>query len=73
MQARKEGKPHGRPPSAALHIARIKQLFSKGTSKREIARQLGISRSSVRRLLAIGGTFQKGDFADVADALRLST
>lgn len=51
-QARKEGKPHGRPPSAALHVDEIKQLFSAGSSKREIAKQLGISRASVRRLLA---------------------
>lgn len=51
-QARKEGKPHGRPPSAALHTKKIKELFSTGSSKREIARQLGISRASVRRLLA---------------------
>lgn len=50
-QARKEGKPHGRPPSAALHIDRIKELFSTGLSKREIAKQLGISRASVRRFL----------------------
>ena len=51
-QARKEGKPHGRPPSAALHVDRIKELFKTGSSKREIAKQLGISRASVRRLLA---------------------
>lgn len=51
-QARKEGKPHGRPPSAALHVDRIRELFSGGSPKRDIARQLGISRSSVRRLLA---------------------
>jgi DNA invertase Pin-like site-specific DNA recombinase len=51
-QARKEGKPHGRPLSAALHIRRIHELFGKGVSKREIAKQLGISRTSVRRLLA---------------------
>ena len=51
-QARKEGRPHGRPPSAALHIDKIQKLFSTGSSKREIAKQLGISRASVRRLLA---------------------
>jgi DNA invertase Pin-like site-specific DNA recombinase len=51
-QARKEGKPHGRPRSAALHIDKIKELFSAGSSKREIAKQLEISRASVRRLLA---------------------
>jgi DNA invertase Pin-like site-specific DNA recombinase len=52
-QARKEGKPHGRPPTAALHADRIKEMFSTGASKRQIASQLGISRASVRRLLAI--------------------
>ena len=50
--ARKEGRPHGRPPSAALHTQEIKAMFRKGLSKREIAKRLGISRSSVRRLLA---------------------
>jgi putative DNA-invertase from lambdoid prophage Rac len=51
-QARKEGKPHGRPPSAALHIQTIHELFGKGVSKREIAKRFGISRTSVRGLLA---------------------
>ena len=52
-QARKGRKGlNGRPPSAALHVNRIKELFSTGSSKREIAKQLGISRTSVRRLLA---------------------
>ena len=51
-QARKEGRPHGRPRSAALHLPVIKKLFQKGISKREIAKQVGISRTSVRRLLA---------------------
>ena len=51
-QARKEGRPHGRPPTAALHVRKIKTLFRKGVSKRDIAKRLGISRSSVRRLLA---------------------
>ena len=51
-QARKEGKPHGRPLSAALHVQEMKELFSQGVSKREIAKQLGVSRTSVRRLLA---------------------
>lgn len=51
-QARKEGNPHGRPPTAALQVDTIKQLFGTGSSKRAIANQLGISRASVRRLLA---------------------
>jgi putative DNA-invertase from lambdoid prophage Rac len=50
-QARKEGKPHGRPPTAALHAEKVKELFSAGNSKREIAKRLSISRASVRRLL----------------------
>lgn len=50
-QARKEGRPHGRPPSARLHAAEVHTLFSGGASKRRIAAQLRISRSSVRRLL----------------------
>jgi putative DNA-invertase from lambdoid prophage Rac len=50
-QARKEGRPHGRPPSAALHTREIRALFRKGVSKREIAKRLGFSRTSVRRLL----------------------
>jgi putative DNA-invertase from lambdoid prophage Rac len=51
-QARQEGRPHGRPPSAALHSKEIKALFRKGLSKREIAKRLGIGRTSVRRLIA---------------------
>ena len=52
-QARKEGKPHGRPITAGLHLQKVKELFRKGLSKREIAKQIGISRTSVRRLLAL--------------------
>lgn len=51
-QARKRGRPHGRPQTAALHTARIKQLFKQGVSKAEIARQLGIGRTSVIRILS---------------------
>jgi putative DNA-invertase from lambdoid prophage Rac len=34
-QARKEGKPHGRPITAGLHLQQVKELFRKGVSKRE--------------------------------------
>jgi putative DNA-invertase from lambdoid prophage Rac len=51
-QARNEGRPHGRPITAGLHLQKIKELFREGLSKREIAKQIGISRTSVRRLLA---------------------
>ena len=51
-QARKEGRPHGRPATVNQHAPEISSLFAIGTSKRQIASKLGISRSSVRRMLA---------------------
>lgn len=53
-QARKEGRPHGRPRTIARHAAEVKRLFQEGVSKREIAKRTGISRSSVRHLLRDG-------------------
>lgn len=50
-QARKEGRPHGRPATVTRHTGEIGALFAGGTSKRQIAAKLGISRSSVRRML----------------------
>src|SRR5215208_4030749 len=49
-QARKEGKPHGRPKTATKQAAEVKRLFKKGTSKSEIARRLKIGRTSVIRI-----------------------
>jgi hypothetical protein len=51
-QARKRGKPHGRPPTVKACSAEIKLLFARALSKREIARRLKIGRTSVRRILA---------------------
>jgi DNA invertase Pin-like site-specific DNA recombinase len=51
-QARQAGKRHGRPPTAARLADQARHLFQQGSSKREIATRLGISRTSVRRLLA---------------------
>jgi putative DNA-invertase from lambdoid prophage Rac len=50
-EARKAGKPHGRPPTVQHHQSRISALFAQGLSKREIAKRLNISRTSVRRIL----------------------
>lgn len=50
-QARKEGRPHGRPPTVAKYIQQIRSLAKKGLSKSEIPRRLQISRTSVRRFL----------------------
>ena len=51
-QARKEGRPHGRPAKIAGKTREIRDLARKGLSKSAIAKQLNIGRTSVRRLLA---------------------
>jgi DNA invertase Pin-like site-specific DNA recombinase len=53
-QARKQGKPHGRPRSAASKSAQVWDLFTDGVSRSEIARRLLIGRTSVRRILTGG-------------------
>jgi len=50
-QARKEGRPHGRPPTVAKRAPQVGALAKKGMTKSEIARRLGMSRTSVRRFL----------------------
>ena len=50
-QARKEGRPHGRPNTTAKYAETVKELFAGGVSKSEISRKIGIGRSSVHRLL----------------------
>lgn len=50
-QARQQGKPHGRPATAARQQQQIQELHAQGQSKAGIARELGLSRTSVRRLL----------------------
>jgi putative DNA-invertase from lambdoid prophage Rac len=54
-QARKEGRPHGRPATITKHLDEVRRLFQEGVSKREIARRVGISRASVRQLIGDGG------------------
>jgi DNA invertase Pin-like site-specific DNA recombinase len=51
-QARAKGTTFGRPKSAAKKTAEIRRLYRKEKlSKSEIARRLGIGRTSVRRIL----------------------
>lgn len=50
-QAREQGKPHGRPATAANQAAEVKKLFRKGLNKSEIACRLKIGRTSVIRIL----------------------
>jgi DNA invertase Pin-like site-specific DNA recombinase len=54
-QARKEGRPHGRPRTITKHEAEVKRLSQEGISKREIAKRTGSSRASVHHLLGDGG------------------
>lgn len=50
--ARQNGKRLGRPLTAALHANQVRRLRRSGISKSEIARQLHISRTSVRCILS---------------------
>jgi len=53
-ESRSQGKPHGRPRTAANKAEAVKRLYKKGKglNKSQIARKLKISRTSVIRLLA---------------------
>ena len=53
-QARKEGRPHGRPRTASLKADEVHRLKAEQFSHSEIARRLGIGRTSVRRILTAG-------------------
>jgi putative DNA-invertase from lambdoid prophage Rac len=53
-QARKEGRPHGRPRTASRKADEVLSLKAERLSHSEIARRLGIGRTSVRRILAAG-------------------
>jgi DNA invertase Pin-like site-specific DNA recombinase len=54
-RARREGRPHGRPPTASRKSAEVARLKAEGVSHAEIARRLGIGRTSVRRILRAAG------------------
>jgi putative DNA-invertase from lambdoid prophage Rac len=51
--ARENGKRLGRPATVGLHTAEIRKLHRAGISKAEIARRLGVGRTSVRLARAI--------------------
>ena len=53
-QARKDGRPHGRPRTASLRSEEVRRLKAERVSHLEIARRIGIGRTSVRRILAAG-------------------
>jgi DNA invertase Pin-like site-specific DNA recombinase len=54
-QARKEGRRHGRPRTASLKAEEVLGLKAERVSHSEIARRLGIGRTSVRRILEEAG------------------
>ena len=54
IKARRQGRAHGRPKTAAIHKGKAQALFHGGLSKSKIAQQLKIGRTSVRRLLVDG-------------------
>src|SRR5216683_2433308 len=64
-QARKEGRPHGRPPSVAKYASQIRALAKKGLNKSAISRRLRISRTSVRRFLARPASRRRGELLNV--------
>ena len=53
--AKKKGKYIGRKPTARLKSDQAKRLFSEGLSKKTIAEELGISLSSVHRIIKNNG------------------
>jgi putative DNA-invertase from lambdoid prophage Rac len=54
-RAREEGRPHGRPRTASLRADEVRRLEAERLSHSEIARRLGIGRTSVRRILGAAG------------------
>ena len=58
-QARKKGRPHGRPRSALRHTAMVTRLYREGMTKAAIARKLKIGRTSVIRILSLGTQIAK--------------
>jgi putative DNA-invertase from lambdoid prophage Rac len=50
--ARSKGKAHGRPGTIKPFVNEVLSLFKNGMSKSDIAKKLGIGRTSVRRLLS---------------------
>lgn len=51
-EAKKEGRPHGRPVTAGLKGSLVQKLHKQGLNNSEIARRLKIGRASVVRMLA---------------------
>jgi putative DNA-invertase from lambdoid prophage Rac len=59
-QAKAQEKATGRPQTAARQAEQMRQLHAQGISQAEIARRLGVGRTSVRRMLQ-GNVLQASD------------
>lgn len=64
-EARRRGGRHGRPATAAVQAEEVRRLHTGGASKSEIAKRLGIGRTSVRRIITAAGA-AGGDMATTA-------
>lgn len=58
-RAKRQGKRIGRPP-AAVNMTIARALRKDGASEREIAKRLGVSRTTLRRAIASAGWTEKG-------------
>lgn len=58
-QSIEKGTLHGRPRTALKHSTRIQRLYAQGLTKSEIARRLGVGRTSVIRILGSGTKIAK--------------
>lgn len=58
--AKQKGKILGRPATARKKADKIRDLFSEGVSKKEIAKRLGVGRASVFRVLEQASTASSG-------------
>jgi putative DNA-invertase from lambdoid prophage Rac len=66
-QARKEGRPHGRPLTVAKFATQVQSLAKKGISKRAIAKRLKISRTSVRRFSCLDSLLVNNELGEAYD------
>jgi len=64
-QARREGRPHGRPPTVTKYASQVRALSKKGLNNSAISRRLRISRTSVRRFLTRGAPRNRRDLGSI--------
>jgi DNA invertase Pin-like site-specific DNA recombinase len=73
LHARAKGKVLGRPATARDKADRIQELLAKGLNKTQIAKQLGIGRASVFRVLAANDSIGRLAMLETGNEARVST